>query len=295
MQRFPVSSFRFGCLGGLGASAVKFSSRYNKDVRPKIAIPEPAWEKPEYNARALPQYEEAVRAAGGEPVVVPLGAAPAEIAKIASQCAGVLLPGSSADVDPEKYGQRRDPKSAAADRQRDNVDELLIQDAYNLRKPLLGICYGMQILNVWRTGTLRQHLATPVNHEAGRAVLRAHNAVIPSDSVLGAIVAPAVLDMTGPSLGPGQETSEGHDAVEEPETLTIPVNSSHHQAADVVGDGLRAVATSPDDGVIEAVEGTQPEHFVLGVQWHPERTYKEEPASRALFAAFVAAAKHWKK
>jgi putative glutamine amidotransferase len=264
-------------------------------MKPKIAIPQPTSDKPEYNARALPQYEDAVRAAGGEPVVVPLGATPAEIAKIASQCAGVLLPGSSADVDPEKYGQARDAKSAPADPQRDNVDELLIQDAYNLGKPLLGICYGMQILNVWRTGTLRQHLATKVNHEAGRAVVRAHNATIPADSILGAIVAPTVLDMTGPSLGPGQENSEGHDAVEEPATLTIPINSSHHQAAEVVGDGLRAVATSPDDGVIEAVEGTQPEHFVLGVQWHPERTYAEEPASRALFVAFVEAAKHWKR
>jgi putative glutamine amidotransferase len=144
-------------------------------------------------------------------------------------------------------------------------------------------------------GTLKQHLhEKPVNHEAGRAVLRAHNAVIPADSVLGSIVAPTVLDSTEPSLAPGDEDAQGHGPVEEPRTLTIPVNSSHHQAADVVGDGLRAVATSPEDGVIEAVEGTQPEHFVLGVQWHPERTYKEEPASRALFAAFVEAAKHWR-
>ena len=263
-------------------------------MRPRIAIPQPTSGKPDYNQRALPQYEDAVRQAGGEPVVVPLNAAPAEVAKIASQCAGVLLPGSPADVDPEKYGQKRDAKTAPADPQRDNVDELLIQDAYNLRKPLFGICYGMQILNVWRTGTLRQHLATGVNHEAGKMVVRAHEVVIPSDSILGAIVAPTLLDMTGPSLVPGDETSEGHDAVEEPPTLSLSINSSHHQAPETVGDGLRVVATSTEDGVIEAVEGTQPEHFVLGVQWHPERTYAEEPASRALFAAFVGAAKHWR-
>src|SRR4029079_18247741 len=111
----------------------------------------------------------------------------------------------------------------------------------------------------------------------------------------GAIIAPAVLDSSEPSLVPGDEDAQGHDAVEEPATLTIPINPSHHQAADVVGDGLRAVAASPEDGVIEAVEGTQPEHFVLGVQWHPERTYQEEPTSRALFAAFIAAASHWKR
>src|ERR1041385_6124820 len=113
-------------------------------VRPKIAIPQPTSDKPEYNARAYPQYAEAVRRAGGEPVEVALNTAPEEIARIASQCAGVLLPGSNADVDPEKYGEKRGAQTAAADAQRDNVDELLIQDAYNLRKPVFGICYGMR-------------------------------------------------------------------------------------------------------------------------------------------------------
>jgi len=70
-------------------------------------------------------------------------------------------------------------------------------------------------------------------------------------------------------------------------SLTIPVNSSHHQAAEVVGDGLRLAAWSPEDGVKEAVEGTSPDQFVLGVQWHPERTCDSEPASRAIFRAFV--------
>jgi putative glutamine amidotransferase len=133
-----------------------------------------------------------------------------------------------------------------------------------------------------------------VNHEAGKAVQRAHSVRVPADTVLGSIIAPAVLDSTEPSLVPGDEDAQGHGPVEEPRTLELPINSSHHQAAEVVGDGLRAVATSTEDGVIEAVEGTHPEHFVLGVQWHPERTYKEEPASRALFSAFVAAASRWK-
>jgi putative glutamine amidotransferase len=73
----------------------------------------------------------------------------------------------------------------------------------------------------------------------------------------------------------------------------ISVNSSHHQAAEVVGDGLRLVAWSPEDGVKEAVEGTSPDQFVLGVQWHPERTYDSDPASRAIFRAFVQAAADW--
>ncbi len=73
----------------------------------------------------------------------------------------------------------------------------------------------------------------------------------------------------------------------------LPVNSSHRQAAQTVGDGLRLVAWSPEDGVKEAVESTSPDHFVLGVQWHPERTYDSEPASRAMFQAFIRAALRW--
>jgi putative glutamine amidotransferase len=74
--------------------------------------------------------------------------------------------------------------------------------------------------------------------------------------------------------------------------LEIPVNSSHHQSAEVVGDGLRVVARCPEDDVIEALEGAAPDHFVLAVQWHPERTFDSEPASRALFRAFIKAAQH---
>jgi gamma-glutamyl-gamma-aminobutyrate hydrolase PuuD len=73
----------------------------------------------------------------------------------------------------------------------------------------------------------------------------------------------------------------------------LQVNSSHRQAARTVGDGLRLVAWSPEDGVKEAVESTSPDHFVLGVQWHPERTYDSEPASRAMFQAFIRAAARW--
>ena len=83
------------------------------------------------------------------------------------------------------------------------------------------------------------------------------------------------------------------DADRETNELVIAVNSSHHQAADVLGDGLRLAAWCPDDGVKEAVEGTSPDHFVLGVQWHPERTCDSEPASRAMFRAFVKAAARW--
>ena len=244
--------------------------RYNRNVPPRIAIPVPHSGDPEYAARAFPQYERAVEMAGGEPVRIPLDRSPAEVMKLIEHCDAVLLPGSKADVDPAKYDAPRDPHTAESDRHRDTVDELLLQDAYNMRKPVLGICYGLQMLNVYRTGTLVQHIESPVNHAAGRKIPVAHTAKVNPDSKLADILRAA------PALG---------------DALLIPVNSSHHQSADVVGDGLKVVARSPQDGVIEALEGTAPDHFVLAVQWHPERSVDGDEPSRAIFRALVEAAR----
>jgi putative glutamine amidotransferase len=70
------------------------------------------------------------------------------------------------------------------------------------------------------------------------------------------------------------------------------VNSSHHQSAEAIGDGLRIVARCPDDGIVEALEGTAPDHFVLAVQWHPERSLDSDEASRAIFRAFIEASRN---
>jgi putative glutamine amidotransferase len=228
----------------------------------RIAIPLPHSSDPEYAERAFPQYAEAVKMAGGEPVRIPLDRPPAEVMKLIERCDGVLLPGSKADVDPSKYNADPQPETAPADPKRDTVDELLLQDAYNMHKPVLGICYGLQILNVYRSGTLLQHIQSPVDHEAGRTVPLAHEVAVEPGSMLANIVA----------------------------EKSLPVNSSHHQSAEVVGDGLRVVARSQQDGVIEAIEGTSPDHFVLAVQWHPERSVTIDEASGAIFRAFVAAA-----
>jgi putative glutamine amidotransferase len=236
-------------------------------MRLRIAIPVPHSGDPEYAGRALPQYEKAVELAGGQPVRIPLDQAPAEVKKLLERCDAVLLPGSRADVDPAKYRTARDPRTVDADLPRDTVDELLLQDAYSRRKPVLGICYGLQILNVYRAGSLVQHIESPVNHEAGRQVAVAHNVVVNSGTMLAQIVKEAKAD-------PSQ----------------VPVNSSHHQSADVVGEGLRVVARCPDDGIVEAIEGTAPDHFVLAVQWHPERSVDEDAPSRAIFHALIKAA-----
>jgi putative glutamine amidotransferase len=245
-------------------------------MKPRIAIPVPNSSDSSYVMRALPQYEHAVREAGGDPVIIDVNAESAVIAQKVKTCDGVLLPGSPADVDPEKYDASRHPKTAAPDVLRDNTDELLLQDAYNMRKPIFGICYGLQSLNVWRTGSLVQDLTTDVNHEPDKSVIDAHRVEIDPQSKLATIL-----------------RSAGALPADSPPTILV--NSSHHQSVDVVGDGLRLVAWSPRDHVKEAVEGTAADHFVVCVQWHPERTYDADPASRAMFHAFVRAAAEWHK
>jgi putative glutamine amidotransferase len=256
---------------------------------PRIAIPIPHSGDADYAERSLPQYERAVTMAGGEPIRIPLDKLPAEIMKLIEHCDAVLLPGSGADVDPAKYDAQRNPLTAAADPKRDTVDELLLQDAYNMHKPILGICYGLQILNVYRSGTLIQHIESKINHEAGKKVAIAHTVEIDPTSKLSEIVSP---DQTGE--GPGLSRAakaEVNARASAPEARILPVNSSHHQSADVIGDGLRIVARCPDDGIVEAVEGTSPDHFVLAVQWHPERSVDEDEPSRAIFKALVEAAR----
>jgi len=254
-------------------------------VKPKIAIPVPHSQKTEYAKRALPQYVSAIERSGGEAVVIGLEQGSAEIAKQLVSCHAALLPGSAADIDPQKYSAERHPKTAETDVLRDAADELLLQDAHNLRKPIFGICYGLQSLNVWRTGTLVQDIAsqikTTVEHAAGRAVVRAHRVRVDPVSNL------ALIFRSEPEI----ETDKKNDF----QSFDLEVNSSHHQSADVIGDGLRVSARCPDDDVVEALEGTSSEHFVIAVQWHPERSYDDDPASRALFRAFVRAAAEYQR
>ena len=224
---------------------------------PRIAIPLPTSRDEAYNRRCWAQYAEAVRASGGVAVAVALDAEPAEVAKLAASCQAILLPGSPADVQPQKYGQEREEQTARPDSAREAVDELLLQDAFNLHKPILGVCYGLQSMNVWKGGSLVQHLQTASAHQHGE-----HSVRISMD-------APALLGWFG---GPAAS-----------------VNSSHHQAVSTAGDGLIVAAVCPEDGTIEALVGQDAE-FVVGVQWHPERTFTTSAGSRALFAAFVQAA-----
>ncbi len=252
-------------------------------MQPRIAVPQPH-SNTEYAQKVMPSYVHAVEMAGGVAGEIPLALTNVEIMRLLMTCDGVLLPGSRADVNPEKYGQARQPETHDADPLRDNVDELLLQDAYNMRKPILAICFGTQILNVWRTGTLLQHVNTGVQH-AGNPNLR-HAARIERGSWLEEILTQASQQPT---------LRSGNDGAQD---FVVNVNTSHHQAVDTPGDGLRIVARSTEDEVVEALESTDRDHFVIALQWHPERLVDDaDPAvreqSRALFAALVEAARQW--
>jgi len=268
---------------------------------PRIAIPMPHSTDREYGERAISQYEQAVERAGGEPVRIPLDPPHTEVMKMIASCDGVLLPGSNADVDPAKFHAIRSPHTATADPRRDAVDRLLLEDAYAQRKPVLGICYGLQSLNVFRAGSLIQHipdflpeeLRTRVNHEGGRNIAIAHVVEIKRDSKLAQIVDGEPPWKSGASAPRKCSEADGASAPEG--TTLLPVNSSHHQSADAIGHGLRVTARCPDDGIIEALEGTAPDHFVLAVQWHPERSVDQDEPSRAIFRALVNAAEEWHK
>lgn len=253
-------------------------------MMPRIAIPVPTSTDVPYNQRSWPSYARAVTLSGGEPVALGLDLPAGTLRELIASCDGVLLPGSPADVDPALYGADRDPATAPADPAREAVDYLLLDNAEKHGKPVLGICFGVQSLNVWRGGSLVQDLTPlPVNHSAGSKVAIAHTALVAKDSVLASLL-----------------TKE--EAPEVDGYLRLPINTSHHQSVAAPGEGLRIVARSPEDGVIEAVEMDADdlvfhvEHpaakqFVLGVQWHPERSFEISAASRALFERLVAEAR----
>jgi putative glutamine amidotransferase len=282
---------------------------------PRIAIPLPHSFDREYAERAIPQYERAVQLAGGEPVRIPLDQTPSEVMEIIEHCDAVLLPGSKADVDPAKFRSERSPHTASADEPRNSVDDLLLQDAYRTHKPILAICYGLQSLNVFRGGSLIQHipdflpedLRARVNHEAGSKVAVAHAVEIDPESKLAEIVAQASASLgEARPIEDGESRSEkdreGHGfsradsnvqrnraSAPEVKKLVVPVNSSHHQSTATIGEGLRLIARCPDDGIVEALEGTASDHFVIAVQWHPERSVDYDEPSRAIFRGFVKA------
>jgi putative glutamine amidotransferase len=210
-------------------------------------------------------YAEAVEAKGGVPLLIPLIPDPAYVAAVVSRLDGVLLPGSDSDVDPLRYGCEPHTKLGTVHPLRDETDLLVLREVERLGLPLLAICYGMQIWNVFRGGSLMQDIASilpaALKHEQGAPRERpSHSVSILRESFLSSLAG----------------TESAH------------VNSHHHQALEHLGKDLHATAWS-SDGLVEAVEDMREEHWALGVQWHPELGWKKDSLSEAIFSTFVEA------
>ncbi|MGQ9897353.1 MAG: gamma-glutamyl-gamma-aminobutyrate hydrolase family protein [Acidobacteriota bacterium] len=218
-------------------------------------------DKDTYHLRTT--YPRAILQAGGIPLLIPLLTEPGYLDAVAQKLDGILLSGNPGDVDPARYGQAPHVALGAVHPERDETDLQLLHLADAKRLPVLAICYGMQILNVHRGGTLLQDLSSQVENvmqhqQRGTFRRLAHGIQIDPASLLAKLAG----------------------------SITARVNSHHHQAIDELGRDLRPIAWAAD-GVIEAVVGTQPNHFVLGVQWHPEINTDHDPLSQALFKRFV--------
>ncbi len=206
-------------------------------------------------------YCRALEGAGALPVILPLLTDPADLAQAVSVCSGILLTGGP-DVDPARYGEETLPACGQIIPQRDEMEDLLFQAALAADKPVLGICRGVQAMNVALGGTLWQDLPTQVS---GPLI---HSQSRPYDKTWHKV-----------SVTPGTPLAELL-GVEE-----LAVTSRHHQAVKDVAPALKTMAYAPD-GVVEAV-WMPGKRFVWGVQWHPESVYQTSQASQKLFAAFV--------
>lgn len=239
--------------------------------RPRVGIPYTTRKEELASERnAYEMYVQAVRRAGGEPVEVSLGLTASELTQVAEKLDAVVLTGSGADVDPAKYGAGRHSNCAEADPDRERTDFALLEHAFSEQKPVLGICYGIQSLNAFLGGSLIQDISsevqTTIRHEwKGRRL--------------------GVAEPFHPV-----RVEQGSRLFELARMTEMRVNSSHHQAIQTPGRGLRVIATAPD-GVVEAVEWTGDANWVTGVQWHPERMIETDDLARALFESLNRAAR----
>lgn len=176
-------------------------------------------------------------------------------------CDGLLLPGG-ADIDPKLYGQTPSEKCGKPNEIRDAAEPKILEAFLKTGKPILGICRGVQLLNVYMGGTLLQDIKDKQKYNHSDFFTRAKSA-----HPISIIKNTKLYDILG--------------------TETAQVNSLHHQAIDKVGDGLKITAKSAD-GYIEALE-LEGHPFCVAVQWHPEHMSKKSDEQRKLFSAFVAA------
>ncbi|MEP6636479.1 MAG: gamma-glutamyl-gamma-aminobutyrate hydrolase family protein [Acidobacteriota bacterium] len=208
-------------------------------------------------------YSEAIEAAGGAPVHISLIPDGAYISSIMDSLDGILLPGSDSDVDPLRYGHEPHRALGVVHAIKDETDLLVLAEIEARRVPLLGICFGMQVLNVSRGGTLIQdiemQLPDAIKHQQGSPRDRpSHRVRLLEGSLLASLA----------------------------QADTAIVNSHHHQAVEEIGSNLISTAWTAD-GIVEALEDPRSDRFAVAVQWHPELGWLRDILSQLLFQRFV--------
>ena len=219
--------------------------------------------EPTYFLRA--RYVRAIEDLGAIPVVLPLVADLTARRRLLAQIDGLLLTGSGPDLAPELYGERQRYKFHVMSQRRATFELEMAQLARAADIPVLGICGGMQAMNVAFGGSLYQDIASQLSNtlqhrQQAPATNLSHAVTITSGSLLRRIV----------------------------KTVTMRVNSSHHQSVKDVAPSLVASAVAPD-GIVEAIESPA-QRFFLGIQWHPEFLFERHRLHRRLFEAFLRAA-----
>jgi putative glutamine amidotransferase len=214
-------------------------------------------------------YSEGVEAAGGVPVHISLIPRKEYLETLIEGLDGILLPGSDSDVDPLRYGREPHAKLGSVQPLKDATDLIVLESVERLGLPLLAICFGMQVLNVSRGGTLIQDIPSEmpeaINHQQGAPRdRRSHRVRLLEGSKLAQLA--------------------GKDGAL--------VNSHHHQAIEAVGRELVATAWTAD-GLVEAMEDPRGDRFALAVQWHPEIAWEADVFSRAIFESFIGAARDY--
>ena len=217
----------------------------------------PLWDTERKSVWMLPDYLEGIKAAGGIPIVLPLDMTEADAAQIVETCDGFLFTGGQ-DVTPELYGVKDDTIIPCPER--DKLETLVLSKALQSDKAILGICRGLQFINVFLGGTLWQDL--PSQHPSEIVHRQGKPYGVPTHKVM---------------LRGDLQTLLGKEILN--------VNTLHHQAVKDLSGDLTPMAVAPD-GIIEAARMVN-KRFVWAVQWHPEYMFRTDPDSLALFSCFV--------
>lgn len=225
----------------------------------------PLYDEKKESIWMLPGYLEGIQLAGGTPIILPQKATKEEVEQLVDVCDGFLFTGGH-DVEPSLYHQRKSENCGMINKERDKLERQFFELAYAVDKPMLGICRGLQMINVLLGGTLYQDLATeyesPLSHVMTPPYNREQHQV---------------------------EIEKGSPLYKILRTERLGVNSYHHQAVKDLAKDLLVMAKATD-GLVEAVY-SRAKRFVWAVQWHPEFSYEDDKASQSIFKAFVDACK----